>query len=148
MLARGRPVRCAQCGEKWLPAAEPGQATEPAPEPGSEQGRAREPERAQEPERSGPVAAVPAAQAGFDPPRPPRSGVPIEGAFTRLGEGPLARLAPPPIVRRNIGWGVVGWIGTIALLATLGWAAITWRADVMQRWPPSERLYAALGLDP
>jgi len=28
----------------------------------------------------------------------------------------------------------------------LVWAAVAWRGDVMNAWPPSERLYMALGL--
>jgi hypothetical protein len=26
-----------------------------------------------------------------------------------------------------------------------GWAMVAWRAEVMQAWPPSARLYMALG---
>jgi hypothetical protein len=26
------------------------------------------------------------------------------------------------------------------------WAAVAWRGDIMRAWPPSERIYAVLGL--
>jgi hypothetical protein len=35
---------------------------------------------------------------------------------------------------------------SIAVLIALGWAAYAWRAEVMLAWPPSQRLFAALGL--
>jgi hypothetical protein len=41
---------------------------------------------------------------------------------------------------------VAGWAASIALLIILGAAAIVFRAQIMHAWPPSERVYAALGL--
>ena len=41
---------------------------------------------------------------------------------------------------------VLGWLATVAVLAAIGWAAVTWRTDVIAAWPPSQRVYAALGL--
>jgi hypothetical protein len=48
--------------------------------------------------------------------------------------------------RRNGAWG--GWLVTIIVLAALCWAAYGWRDQIMQSWPPSIRVYAALGLTP
>jgi len=31
-------------------------------------------------------------------------------------------------------------------LVLLGWGAYMWRSDVMHNWPPSARVYDALGL--
>lgn len=39
-----------------------------------------------------------------------------------------------------------GWAGSALLLALGAWSVIAWRQDVMHAWPPSGRLYAALGL--
>ncbi len=39
-----------------------------------------------------------------------------------------------------------GWAGSLMLLGLLVWAIIAWRSDLMRTWPPSERLYSALGL--
>ena len=41
---------------------------------------------------------------------------------------------------------IAGWAVSIAAVAGLLWAAVAWRSDVMRAWPPSERLYMALGL--
>ena len=39
-----------------------------------------------------------------------------------------------------------GWAGSALLVALGAWSVIAWRQDVMHAWPPSGRLYAALGL--
>jgi hypothetical protein len=41
---------------------------------------------------------------------------------------------------------LLAWTGSLVLLGVLGWAMIAWRSDLMRVWPPSERLYSALGL--
>lgn len=42
----------------------------------------------------------------------------------------------------------LGWVASILVLALLIWGGYTYRNDVMRVWPPSQRLYAALGLGP
>ena len=52
-----------------------------------------------------------------------------------------------PYVRRaERGDGWIGWVASLVLLAALVWAAIAYRAEVQRAWPPSTRLYTALGL--
>lgn len=41
---------------------------------------------------------------------------------------------------------MAGWAASILLLAALLWAGVAWRGNIMRAWPPSERLYTALGL--
>jgi hypothetical protein len=41
---------------------------------------------------------------------------------------------------------VIGWIATAAILGSACWGAYAYREAVMQAWPPSERVYLALGL--
>ena len=41
---------------------------------------------------------------------------------------------------------LAGWIVSVAAVLGLGWAAVTFRHDIMHAWPPSERLYSTLGL--
>jgi predicted Zn finger-like uncharacterized protein len=41
---------------------------------------------------------------------------------------------------------LLAWAGSLAMLGALVWAAYAWRADAMRNWPPSQRVYAALGL--
>jgi hypothetical protein len=40
----------------------------------------------------------------------------------------------------------VGWLLTVVILVGAGWSAYRWRDDIMASWPPSTRVYAALGL--
>jgi predicted Zn finger-like uncharacterized protein len=122
MLAGRRAVRCARCGEEWHPEPAAPAATEslPATVPEAEP-PAVEPEPA--------AAAEPAASPTlFVPPREPRAGRP----------------APQP---RRAGAGVlVGWVATVVILAGLLYTGYAWRDRLMAAWPPSTRLYAALGL--
>lgn len=41
---------------------------------------------------------------------------------------------------------LAGWVLSVAAILGLGWAAVTFRHDIMLAWPPSERLYSTLGL--
>ena len=41
---------------------------------------------------------------------------------------------------------VSAWIFSFVILVAGGWAAIHWRAPIMQGWPPATRAYAAVGL--
>jgi predicted Zn finger-like uncharacterized protein len=48
---------------------------------------------------------------------------------------------------RGLGAGVaLAWVLSVAVLCVCIGAAFVWRADVMRLWPPSERIYLALGL--
>jgi len=38
-----------------------------------------------------------------------------------------------------------GWAASLLVLVGLGWASLAWRMPIMHAWPPSTRLYAALG---
>ncbi len=49
--------------------------------------------------------------------------------------------APPGRLALPLAWG-----GSLALLAAVAAAAVVWREPVMQAWPPSIRVYDALGL--
>ena len=60
---------------------------------------------------------------------------PFAGTLDRPSRG----LASGPAV-------LAGWIVSVAAVIGLGWAAVTFRHDIMHAWPPSERLYSTLGL--
>lgn len=124
-LAAGRVVRCVRCTTQWalsptpvpefLPVADP---HPPVPEPILETAAAEPPE----PE--------------IPPVLEPR---PVE---------PMAPLAGPPSRHGHHSGAIplaAAWIGSGALLAGLITAAVVWREPVMGAWPPSQRLYAALG---
>ncbi len=127
-VAPGRPVRCARCAGTWVPL------------PVS-------------------VVTVPDTQARREPdPDPPsvEAGTPPEFEFDPTG--PVAPAAPvrAPAYKRFIpSWPpsepallLGAWILTALILLTAGWIVVARRAEIVQVWPPSERVYAALGLLP
>jgi predicted Zn finger-like uncharacterized protein len=56
---------------------------------------------------------------------------------------------PPPTrasaMRSNVALRIA-WAASIVAVLVLGWGAYAWRAAIMEAWPASIRLYAALGL--
>jgi hypothetical protein len=40
----------------------------------------------------------------------------------------------------------VAWAASVVIVLLLGWGAVAERTMIMQIWPPSIRLFAALGL--
>ena len=120
-LAPGQAVRCARCGTDWTPLAEAEpELTVHSSEP------AGQPPLTDSPEPMTRSSTAPAVQA-----TPTLLGQILDRlSFARPGEPAL----------------VAGWAVSIAVLVGLAWAAVTWRSNVMHAWPPSERLYTALGL--
>ena len=89
------------------------------------------------------VVSVPEAGPPLDrliaaDPMPPLPPAPIATV--------LKTLAPSVIHRANAFAPMAAWGLSVVVLIALGWAAVTWRTDVKQAWPPSTRLYAAIGL--
>jgi predicted Zn finger-like uncharacterized protein len=127
-----RMVRCARCGTEWLPEA----AAEPAPlipEPPS-------------PSDDSPPIPMPS------PPPEPKPGARREPKLSsyRPRSGVIEddeRLPPRDYEslpsRRGA---LIGWVLSGVLLAAIGWSAVSFRSQVMAAWPPSERVYGALGL--
>ncbi len=126
LLAGGKAVRCARCGSEWTPAA-PANPPPPAAEPPSAPS-APEPE----PEAGGRVEPRlpgyhPRSIDTADDARPPARDDEIDLAPRRRGA-------------------LIAWAVSLLLLALLIWAAFAFRSNVMGAWPPSERLFALLGL--
>jgi len=129
MLASGpRAVRCVRCGTEWspAPAADRAPAADEAPPP---------PVVGDAPERLARVQ-------------------PRLVSYRSRGEPPPLRVddvdaRPPPrdedFARRRRG-ALVGWVLSVLLLTSLAIEAVAWRTQVMAAWPPSQRLYTALGL--
>lgn len=124
-LPPGRAVRCARCDADWMPLAATA-PIQPAPD------------------------WIPPDEVPSDAPEPTEAPAPFP---------PLANKAPRSALRiplmavvnpapRPEMTALTGWIISLALLAALAWGGVRWRTDVMRAWPPSERLYAALGLAP
>jgi predicted Zn finger-like uncharacterized protein len=135
LLAGGtRKVRCARCGTEWLPSpAAPRGEIEFEPEPTFDS----VPDPSPEP------------PAGWAPPNADPRGR-HEPRLRPLRSRPEPRAAepqsleePPP---RAGAAAIVAWVLSLLLLAAAAGAAVTWRTQVMAAWPPSERLYSAVGL--
>ncbi len=116
----GRTVRCAKCAHVWHQEA-------PAPEPDIADDIA--------------VVEMPPAASALMPETPP-----------------IAAFMPNPVIARRpmnepeaSEWphriGVAaGWLGLIAIILLIGWAALTWRRQIATLWPQSASLYASVGL--
>ena len=118
-LIPGQPVRCARCGSSWTPVAGP------------------QPAATARPPQQPPAGPVPLPQ-----PRPTPSDTQIFSTprlFADTFERPGGGFAGGPAV-------LAGWVVSVAAVIGMGWAAVTWRYDIMHAWPPSERLYSTLGL--
>ena len=122
MLTAGRKMRCARCGKEW-------QQEAPAPAPPA-------PSAEPPPPAHPPAPAVPAAPANDV--HAEASGVTARRRF--LAQEPSV---PRPGARVGL---MAGWIASFLAIGVMLFAAYAWRSDVMRYWPPSTRLYAALGL--
>ena len=60
----------------------------------------------------------------------------------------MDRLAAPPARPPSRLRLRLAWLASLALLACLVWAGYAWRAQVVEGWPPSARVYAAFGVQP
>lgn len=87
-------------------------------------------------EPDAPAEAAPVAAAVVAAPEPPPRPAPAVP--------PRILLPPPPPPRRRSGL-IAAWIASLVLLAVLAGAAWVERAAVIKAWPPSARVYAALG---
>ncbi|MCU0984907.1 MAG: zinc-ribbon domain-containing protein [Acetobacteraceae bacterium] len=132
----GKSVRCAKCGNVWLarrqdqPADEaPLQWPESPKRPARDEAAiAAEPEKPEDPA----LAEFRAAQD--------------EGAKARFARFPETPADEPAARPRTASAALIGWVVTIGILGAAGWGAYAYRDAVMQAWPPSERVYLALGL--
>ena len=120
MLAAPRTVRCARCGREWWPA----------------------PATLDEASRIEPADTMPGTPSLVEPtPKRPAAGVaaplPTSGSLA----SPAWLWSRDPVFLARI-----GWAGSLLLLLFLAWAAYAWRGAIIHVWPPSERLYLALGI--
>ena len=87
------------------------------------------------------------AEAGFE-----RSVLPPEDQYQPAPPPPLTameRLAsqPAPLPQASLGLRAA-WAASLVVVLLFGWGVITLRTDLMRAWPPSTRLYQAIGLAP
>lgn len=136
MLGPGRKVRCAKCGHQWVPgpapvrnAASPPRPT-PAPSPGS-------PPRANFRERLSELPRVSTQPQ-------PLVMEPVDRLRSTVAEEPAYQVTE----RRSSPAVWIGWVASVIVWGLVIWAAYAYRAEIMAAWPPSQRLYVALGLGP
>jgi predicted Zn finger-like uncharacterized protein len=127
-------VRCAQCGTEWQaeppPPAEP--EVEPSPSPDSDDEFEFKPIQSLEAESaSSPEPEPPAPEPG----QPARLETPIE---------PPSRPTPAPPTQSPSARTL--WIGSILLLIALIVLVLALHGPISRAWPPSQRLFDAIGL--
>ena len=146
LLVGRTAVRCARCAGEWpldaSPVAPP--VAPPAAPPAA-------------PPSDQPVltrleAAAPPLVVRQPPPRLAPGSVIMEAPVVERRTMPSGALAidrlmaaPKPRPRASMALRLA-WLGSLVLVILLIGAAYAWRAEVMAAWPPSVRLYAALGL--
>ena len=131
LLRTPRTVRCVRCAHDWTavpvdPPPPPEEAIEPPPPPTPPPPPPPPPHVEVEPE---PVAP------------PPPAEVPLS-AIERLA----APLEMEPEIDSRSSTLIAAWVLSLAILLAAGVAGYVERDPVMRAWPPSARLYAALGL--
>lgn len=155
MLLRARAMRCAACGHDWQT-----EAIQPAEHHGAESAT------------TGPGDKHEELPADIAPGIAAQAGVPVDGDSAKGGTNDSA--APEPaadavsadnatdnatddVADRRYRFlltlllhgqrpAMLGWILSLGVLFFAGRAAIAHRLDIVQSWPPSERLFQWLGL--
>ena len=85
-----------------------------------------------------PIQPSPPPPSRFSP--PPAPVLPHEESRPRFIEAPPARL------RRKLPTATLAWAASLIVLAALAWGAYAGRTGIVAAWPPSIRVYHALGL--
>lgn len=119
LVLPGRMVGCHHCHHQWVPLPLAlAQAAKPQPRPAVEP----------------PLSPLPAPDAELPP--------------LTATEPIVTRLLPSRPVKEERGAGTAVWLLwglSLLLLAALAWGTIAYRQQIALFWPPSERLYLALG---
>jgi len=149
--SRERILHCGHCATEWAVAAPKPES--PKPDSAAEAEGARAPSLAipvraarEEPEI---VVPAPTVTGPASPSTLQAKGLgekrPGERPFV-LGSEP-ARPSVPARERGGGSGGVwLGWVASLIVLGLLVWGAYAYRGAIMQAWPPSQRVYALLGL--
>ncbi|MBS7791051.1 zinc-ribbon domain-containing protein [Roseococcus sp. SDR] len=159
LLAQGKPLRCAACGESWvpeMPPAAPMAAADPVEPPPAEHPGLDAP--LPEPDLPAAVPSEAAAPDAVPPPPEPVAALAAEPPPSAPARhaSPLTPppLNPPVLQRRPAGTGPRGRVGALRLawavsVATLllGLAGLVFYGDaIAAAWPPFARVTALLGV--
>jgi predicted Zn finger-like uncharacterized protein len=152
LLAAGpRLLRCARCSHQFE-AALPGAAAPlpPEPAPASQPASQFAPEPPPARDSPGEAPAFAPLPPVFAPPEPPV--VDMERPRPTRGPTRHSPIDAPPMPEEEPAEGpsrgalLLGWVISVALLAAAAWAAVHYRAAIMEAWPPATRFFQALGL--
>ena len=58
----------------------------------------------------------------------------------------MDRLAAHPVPLRSRQYLRLAWAASLVIIVLALWGAYAWRGQIMEIWPPSARLYVALGI--
>jgi len=130
--AEGRKVRCKKCGHVWHQGPEADQAEieetifNPPPEPE-------------------PVAPEPEPEPAWRAPVEDEEDEPREAVFAPVEED------DEPVVAKRTRRGssiatILGWIGLVAAVLVIGFAAANYRTQIVTIWPQSASLFSRLGM--
>jgi predicted Zn finger-like uncharacterized protein len=134
----GRQVRCVKCGHAWHQGALTPEASEAASEPKAAPTMAAEP-------RGADAFSTPAESVPEPPEKQAADPVhPRAYATTRA-------FAPAAEKGERMGWGArialaFGWLGLIAMILLIGYAAVRYREEITLLWPQSAGVYTSLGM--
>ena len=141
-----RKVRCAKCLHEWVPEEARDAAPEPPPAP--------------PPSPPPPAATMAQVPPMVTAPMPVMDALPEEPEHMPGAPAVEAPRVEPPRIDPEIAvlrrpkpspagtqmQTMVALAASVLILCALAGAATTWRAQVMRAWPPSERVFAAIGL--
>ena len=152
-----RLLRCARCGHSFKAALPPAPALPPIQPPVLPPSEAMLGAILGAPAES-PARLPPDSQADLPPIRVPEPPARPSGDHPSEDDTVAPRRTPAPPAssgsdRLGLAPGsppdrfaLAAWVVTLALLVAAAYACFIWRADIMAAWPPSQRLFALLGL--
>lgn len=157
LLAQGKPLRCAACGETWVPAMPPAVEEATPPEPQVQEASLPDVAPA-EPGSVSPDGAPDLAPDVVPDPGPPGPEPAAAAVSPAAPPRPASPLSPPPlnppVLQRRPGqafWRRPGtalrlaWVASLATVALALAALLVFGDAIAAAWPPFARVTALLG---
>lgn len=144
----GRRLRCARCAHEWTAEAG-GAASSPVSLPVPAPPSPRAAPQAEAVAQTSPSATLEREAAALEPGErgAEEHGLPVRPAARLVASPPLVQDRADPIDEADGSKGTVfAWAVSVLVLAVIGTAGYVFRDTVQSVWPPSQIVYAALGL--
>jgi len=138
LLASGKPLRCAACGQEWVPATPLAAELEPpAPEDAMPDFLAPEPPvEAPALMQDASLEPAPSRRPPIVPPPLQRRGPP------HLGRGPLPQVVAAP---RRDALLPIAWLVSVIVVLLMVLGLLLFREQIAQAWPPFARVAGVMG---